>query len=75
MKGVTMTVNSRCFWCSIVLLLMMAGAEHQAVHDKGDARHIAAVFQNGEQEKEHEELGNKGQYRSHACNDAVHQDA
>ena len=35
MKGVTMTVNSRCFWCSMVLLLMMAGTEHPVPMTKG----------------------------------------
>ncbi|MPM44502.1 hypothetical protein SDC9_91180 [bioreactor metagenome] len=47
---------------------------HQPVHDEGDASHIAAILQDGEQEEEHEELGYKGEYCAHSCDDTVCKD-
>ena len=45
------------------------------VHHKGDARHIAAVLEEGEQHEEHEHLRNEAEHRAHARNDAVQDEA
>ena len=43
-----------------------------AVHDEGDAGHVAHVLHEGQQEAEHQDLGHEAQHRAHAGHDAVH---
>ena len=45
-------------------------AEH-AVQHKGDARHVAAGLQKGQQQEQHQHLGDKAQHRADAGHDAV----
>ena len=42
------------------------------VHHEGDAHHVAAVLQNGEEEEQNRHLGREAQNRAHAADDAVH---
>ena len=41
------------------------------IHDKGDARHVARVFQNGEEQEEHDDNRQEGQHTAHARKHAV----
>ena len=45
------------------------------VHDEGDTGHIAHILQNGQQEEQHQHLGNEAQNRADTGNDAVHDQA
>lgn len=46
-------------------------ATQHLIHDKGHARHVARVFQNGEEQKEHDNNRQEGQYAAHARKHAV----
>ena len=52
-----------------------AEAAEDAVHDEGNAGHVADILQNGQQEEQNEHLGNKAQNRADTGNDAVHDQA
>ena len=44
---------------------------HDALHDVGNARHVAAVFEEGERQKEDEDVGQEGEDGPDAADDAV----
>ena len=48
-----------------------AKAAEDSVHNKSDARHVAAILKEGEQDKEDEHLRDEAQNGTHAGNDAV----
>ena len=48
-----------------------AKATQHFIHDKGHARHVAGVFQNGEEQKEHDDNRQEGQHAAHARKHAV----
>ena len=48
-----------------------AKATQYLIHDKGDACHVARVFQNGEEQKEHDDNRQEGQHAAHARKHAV----
>ena len=41
------------------------------VHDKGDTSHVANVFEDGQQEEQHDHLRHEAQHRANAADDAV----
>ena len=43
-----------------------AKATQHLIHDKGHARHVSGVFQNGEEQKEHDDNRQEGQHTAHA---------
>ena len=43
----------------------------RTIHNKGRARHIADILQNGEEEKQQQYLRQKGKHRTQASDDAV----
>ena len=43
-----------------------AKAAQYLIHNKGHARHVAGVFQNGEEQKEHDDDRQEGQHAAHA---------
>ena len=45
------------------------------VHDKGNTGHIAAIFQNGQEQEQHQHLRNEAQNCTNATHDAVHDQA
>ena len=48
-----------------------AKATQHLIHDKGYACHVAGVFQNGEEQEEHDDNRQKGQHAAHARKHAV----
>ena len=48
-----------------------AKATQYLIHDKGNARHVARVFQNGEEQKEHNDNRQEGQHAAHTRKHAV----
>ena len=48
-----------------------AKATQHLIHDKGDARHVARVLQNGEEQKEHDDNRQEGQHTAYARKHAV----
>lgn len=48
-----------------------ADLPQQPVHYKGHSRHIAGILQNGEEEKQHQDGGQKGQHAAYARQDTV----
>ena len=48
-----------------------AKATQHLIHDKGHARHVSGVFQNGEEQKEHDDNRQEGQHTAHARKHAV----
>ena len=49
-----------------------ADLTQQGVHDKGDSGHVAGVFQNGQEEKQHEDDRQEAQHASDAGEYAVY---
>ena len=45
------------------------------VHDERDARHVAAVLQDGQEDEQHENLRHEAQNRADTGDDAVHDQA
>ena len=43
-----------------------AKATQHLIHDKGHARHVSRVFQNGEEQEEHDDNRKEGQHAAHA---------
>ena len=52
-----------------------AEAAEDAIHDERDARHIAAILQNAQQQEQHEHLRHEAEHRADAADDAVHDQA
>ena len=48
-----------------------AKATQYLIHDKGNACHVARVFQNGEEQKEHDDNRQEGQHAAHTRKHAV----
>ena len=48
-----------------------AKATQHLIHDKGHARHVSGVFQNGEEQKEHDDNRQEGQHAAHTRKHAV----
>ena len=48
-----------------------AKATQHLIHDKGHARHVAGVFQNGEEQEEHDDNRQEGQHAAHTRKHAV----
>ena len=49
-----------------------AEAAEDAIHDERDARHIAAILQNAQQQEQHEHLRHEAEHRADAADDTVH---
>src|SRR5699024_7131001 len=48
-----------------------ADAAQGLVHDKGDAGHVAGIFQDGQEEEQGNDGGQKAQHAANACENAV----
>ena len=51
---------------------MQAESAEDAVHHIGDARHVAAVFQKGDESEHDDDEGREAEHAAHAADDAVH---
>ncbi len=47
---------------------------HRPVHYEGSSRHITTVLQNGNGDKEEEDIRHKGKYGTDPANDAIAQE-
>ena len=52
-------------------LARQAELSENTVHNEGDTRHVADVFQNGQEEEQHQHLRYKTQHRADAADDTV----
>ena len=51
---------------------VQAESAEDAVHHIGDARHVAAVFQEGDESEHDDDEGREAEHAAHAADDAVH---